>query len=361
MNALAERIAHIIETQGPISVAQFMTLCLHDPEYGAYAARNPLGAKGDYVTAPDISQTFGEMCGLWLVQSWHNQGRPDNPLLVELGPGRGTLMKDILRTIAAAAPKLHAQLRVRMVEASPPLIDIQKKLLSGAHADIAWAARFEDIVSDDQESRPLFLFANEFFDCLPIHQYVRKGDGWCEKMVTVADGALALVLAKLPLPPALPGIEAAPEDAVAESCPAAAAIIEDIAKTLATRGGTALIIDYGYAAPPLRDTLQAVMRHKYTDVLSAPGTSDLTAHVDFSALRTAAERGGAAVYGPLSQGDLLVNLGIEIRVEKLAFANPDSAKSIVAGVKRLIAPDKMGELFKAVALTPAGAPKPPGF
>jgi NADH dehydrogenase [ubiquinone] 1 alpha subcomplex assembly factor 7 len=357
MNPLAERIAAAIEREGPISIAQFMTMCLYDAEHGAYAARAPIGANGDYITAPEVSQTFGEMCGLWIVQTWHNQGRPQNPLIVELGPGRGTLMKDALRAIRAAAPKFLPQAEVKLVEISPAFKEMQTKTLAEASANIAWVSRFDDIVVD----RPVYLIANEFFDCLPIRQYVKTATGWCEKVVAVENGALALALAKLPLPPALPGADVAPEGAVLETCSAAEAVIEDIARTVVGNGGAALLFDYGYDAPSFKDSLQAVARHKHADALSAPGASDLSAHVDFAALARAAEKGGAAVFGPRGQGDLLVDLGIEVRVQKLAFANPNQAKSIVAGVRRLIDPKEMGDLFRAIALVPPGSPNPPGF
>ena len=206
--SLKSRIADLIEAQGPISVAQFMTMALLDPKDGYYATRDPFGAGGDFTTAPEISQMFGEMVGLWLVQAWADQGAPKNPRLVELGPGRGTLMADILR-VAQVAPEFTADLEVVLVEASPALQAIQAEKLRGLGADISWQAQFDDSLAD----RPLFLVANEFFDALPLRQYVKTERGWCERMVTVLNDELRFALAPVPTPPALvpPGRENAPD------------------------------------------------------------------------------------------------------------------------------------------------------
>ncbi len=359
MNALSERIAAMADREGPVDIARYMALCLYDPAHGAYAARNPVGEAGDFVTAPEISQTFGEMCGLWVVQSWHNLGRPARPRLVELGPGRGTLMRDGLRAIGAAAKKFFVDAEVVLVERSPALAALQREALKDAPVSVRWVESFDKIAPD----RPLFLVANEFFDCLPIRQYVKAAQGWAEKMVTAKDGALSFALAAAPglaavLPPAY---AEAPEGAVYESSPAAAAIIEDVARMLAAKGGAALVFDYGYDRPSFAGTLQAVRRHEKVDVLAAPGDSDLSAHVDFAALKAAAKRAGAAAFGPKEQGDLLISLGIEVRAQRLMLANPKAAPAIAAAVKRLVADDQMGILFKALALTAPGAPVPPGF
>jgi NADH dehydrogenase [ubiquinone] 1 alpha subcomplex assembly factor 7 len=241
--SLKARIAALIEAQGPMSVAQFMTISLLDPQDGYYATRDPLGAGGDFTTAPEISQMFGEMVGLWLVQAWADQGCPKNPRLVELGPGRGTLMADILRT-AAVAPEFLADLEVVLIEASPVLQQVQADKLRGSGADISWQAQFDDSLGD----RPLFLVANEFFDALPVRQYVKTERGWCERMVTALNDALVFALAPVPAPrAAIPADrEQAPDGGVYETSPAAAALAEDIARIIAARGGAALIIDYGY-------------------------------------------------------------------------------------------------------------------
>jgi len=357
MNALAERIAHWIETDGPISIAQYMNLCQFDPKGGSYTARRTIGR--DFITAPEISQTFGEMLGLWAAQSWHNQGRPEKVRLVELGPGRGTLMADALRAIAAAAPAFLDTAEIVLVEASPSLTAAQRDKLKTIGADISWQERFDDTLAD----RPLYLIANEFFDCLPVHQYVKTPRGWCERMVVVKDGALGFALA----PDPVAGVTApaataeAPVGAVYEVTPAAVALTEEIARVVANHGGGAVIIDYGYDAPAFGETLQAVANGEYTDVLSDPGDSDLSAHVDFPALARAAAAGGAAAYGPTTQCNFLADLGIGERGERLIKSNPLEARDIARAIDRLVNPEAMGALFKVLAITAKTAPQPPGF
>jgi SAM-dependent MidA family methyltransferase len=357
MNALAERIAKLIAAEGPLSVAQFMTLCLQDPTGGAYGARDPIGR--DFITAPEISQAFGELCGLWVAQTWHDQGRPDHPRLVELGPGRGTLMADGLRAIGAAAPQFLDEAEIVLVETSPVLRAIQKEKLKTSAADISWRARFDESLAD----RPLFLLANEFFDCLPLRQFVKTARGWCERMVTVRDGALAFALTPAPANPSLipPDRAEAPDGSVYEVALSALAVVEEIARVVAAQGGGALIVDYGYDAPGFGETLQAVAGHKFADVLADPGESDLSAHVDFPALAQAARTGGAAVYGPISQCNFLADLGLGPRAERLIVSNPLEARTIAAAIDRLVNPKDMGPLFKALALAPKTAPSPPGF
>lgn len=358
--SLKSRIAALIEAQGPMSVAQFMMVALLDAKDGYYATRDPLGAKGDFITSPEISQMFGEMVGLWLVQAWADQGAPKNPRLVELGPGRGTLMADILRT-AAVAPDFVADLEVVLIEASPVLQEIQADRLRGLGADVSWQAQFDDSLSD----RPLFLVANEFFDALPVRQYVKSQRGWCERMVTVTpQGDLAFALAPVPVPPAtIPqDRQGAPEGGVYEAAPAATALMEDIARIVAARGGAALVIDYGYGAQAgFAETLQAVGGHAFADVLAEPGHADLSAHVDFAALAEAAQRGGAHVAGPVTQGRFLASIGITERAEQLMKANPQSAADVLAATERLIGTGQMGTLFKALAVTPPGLTDVAGF
>jgi NADH dehydrogenase [ubiquinone] 1 alpha subcomplex assembly factor 7 len=359
MNELGRRIKALIETEGPMSVAQFMTLCQYDPKGGTYSARDPLGASGDYVTAPEISQSFGELLGLWVVQSWHNQGQPAHPVLVELGPGRGTLMSDALRAIHAALPKFFAGGEVFLVEANPVLAEIQQKKLADAPGGPRWLPRLADLPAGG----PVYVVANEFFDCLPIHQFVKTAEGWREKLVAAEGDRLILGLSSAIVPEALlpAAAKGAAVNAVYETSPAAAALVGEIGAVLAARGGSALIVDYGYDKPEFHETLQAVQHHKHADVLAMPGESDLSAHVDFPALRTAAEKAGIAAFGPVGQGDFLVSLGIDVRAERLMMANPNQAKVVLSGIRRLIDPAQMGALFKAFALTPTGAAKPPGF
>jgi NADH dehydrogenase [ubiquinone] 1 alpha subcomplex assembly factor 7 len=357
--SLQSRIVALIEAQGPMSVAQFMTIALLDPKEGYYATRDPIGAGGDFTTAPEISQMFGEMVGLWLVQAWSDQGCPKNPRLVELGPGRGTLMADILRT-AAVAPEFLADLEVVMVEASPALQAVQADKLRGLGADVVWQPQFDDSLGD----RPLFLVANEFFDALPVRQYVKTDRGWCERMVTALDGALKFALAPVPAPrPTIPADrEAAPDGGVYETSPASIALAEEIARIIAARGGAALLIDYGYtAASGFSETLQAVSGHRFADALAEPGEDDISAHVDFAALAQAGKRGGAAVFGPATQGLFLANIGITERAEQLMKANPENARDLLSAVERLIGGEQMGTLFKAMAFVPTAISDVAGF
>jgi SAM-dependent MidA family methyltransferase len=357
--SLKARIAALIEAQGPMSVAQFMTIALLDPKDGYYANRDPFGAGGDFVTAPEVSQMFGEMVGLWLLQAWADQGCPKNPRVVELGPGRGTLMADALRA-ASVEPDFTNDLDVVLVEASPVLQAMQAEKLRGCGADVSWQAQFDDSLAD----RPLFLVANEFFDALPVRQYVRSSRGWHERMVTTQDGELNFALAPVPVPlPVIPASrEGAPEGGVYETSPAALALAENIAGIIAQRGGAALIIDYGYdAITGFAETLQAVGGHRFVDALDTPGEDDLSAHVDFTALAQAGKRGGAAVFGPVTQGSLLASIGITERAEQLMKAHPESAADLLAATERLIGAQQMGTLFKALAFAPPSVAGFAGF
>ena len=357
--SLKARIAALIEAQGPMSVAQFMTIALLDPKDGYYATRDPFGAQGDFTTAPEVSQMFGEMLGLWILQAWADQGCPKNPRLVELGPGRGTLMADMLRA-AAVEPDFTNDLEVVLIEASPVLQQMQAERLRGCGADVSWQAQFDDSLSD----KPLFLVANEFFDALPVRQYVRSERGWHERMVTALDGELGFALAPVPVPlPTIPqDREAAPQGGVYETSPAATALAENIASIVAQRGGAALMIDYGYdAVTGFAEALQAVGGHRFADVLAAPGEDDLSAHVDFAALAQAGRRGGAAVFGPVTQGALLASIGITERAEQLMKSHPASAEELLAATQRLIGSDQMGTLFKALAFAPPGVTGFAGF
>ena len=357
--SLKARIAALVEAQGPMSVAQFMTIALLDPTDGYYPNREAIGAAGDFITAPEVSQMFGEMIGLWLVQAWADQGCPKNPRLVELGPGRGTLMADILRT-AAVAPEFLADLDVVMIEASPAMQAQQADKLRGLGADLSWQAQFDDHLSD----RPLFLVANEFFDALPVRQYVKTERGWCERMVTALDGELQFALAPVPAPKAsVPaGREAAPDGGVFETSPASTALAEEIARIIATKGGASLILDYGYGeAAGFSETLQAVSGHRFAEALYDPGHDDISAHVDFAALAAAGKRGGASVFGPTTQGMFLANIGITERAEQLMKANPESSRDLLTAIERLIGNDQMGQLFKVLAFAPPSISDMAGF
>ncbi|HWA30479.1 MAG TPA: SAM-dependent methyltransferase [Rhizomicrobium sp.] len=348
MNALGQRIARLIQAQGPISIAQYMTMALHDPQAGYYATRDPFGARGDFITAPEISQMFGELLGLWIAQCWHDQGKPD-ARLVELGPGRGTLMSDALRAIRQLMPGFLASVEIVLVENSPALTAIQKKTLAQSGANIRWAMQFDDMLAD----KPLFLLANEFFDALPIHQFVKTQFGWCERMVVEKDGALDFALTPDAAPTSIApaGRAGAPIGGFYETSPASVAIVRQIGATIARKGGAALIVDYGYGADAgFGETLQALTAHKYASVLEAPGEADLTAHVDFAALAEAAQSGGAKTIGPIPQGEFLKSLGIVPRAAALAQGRTSS--EIDRQLERLILPDQMGTLFKVLAILP---------
>lgn len=358
MNALYQRIARLIETQGPLSIAQFMTLALHDPKAGYYATRQPFGARGDFITAPEISQIFGELLGLWLAQCWQDQDSPPHFHLVELGPGRGTLMRDVLRA-GRTVPGFCEAAEIVLVEASPGLTAIQRETLKDSGVSARWLTHLDESL----ENAPLYLLANEFFDALPVRQYVMSKDGWRERMVTEKNGTLDFALAAHPLKGlAVPEARGAAEPgAVFETSPAATAIAEEIAQTIAAKGGAALIADYGHMGNGFGETLQAVKGHDYTKVLEAPGEADISSHVDFAALAEAVKRARAFALGPADQGAFLDALGINIRAQLLSKANPKDAHVIASAVHRLTAPDQMGTLFKAMAILPESVPKPAGF
>ena len=356
MNALGARIAALIAAQGPISVAQFMTLALHDAEGGYYATRDPFGRAGDFVTAPEISQMFGELLGLWLGQVWVDQGCPKYTRLVELGPGRGTLMADALRALKRV-PGFLDEVEIVLVEASPVLRDIQRARLAESGARLCWSAHFE---TDD---RPLLLLANEFFDALPVRQYVKTARGWSERMVVLKESALEFALApQATQAAAIPASRAgAPDGGVYEVSPAAAALIAEIARIVTGHGGAALLLDYGYTQIGFGETLQAVGGHRFTPLLAEPGAHDLSAHVDFMALGEAAAKQGAQIFGPQPQGEFLNRLGLGVRARRLGEANPNQADQIAHAANRLTGPDRMGTLFQAMAVLPPSAPPPPGF
>ncbi|HEV2562591.1 MAG TPA: SAM-dependent methyltransferase [Rhizomicrobium sp.] len=387
----ASRIAQLIAAQGPLSIAQFMTLALHDPRRGYYSTRDPFGAGGDFITAPEMSQMFGELLGLWIVQCWRDQGAPKPARLVELGPGRGTLMADALRA-ARRVPEFLAAIEVVMVEASPALRKIQYEKLSkivraappphpalspdggegnpshslspsGGEGRGEGAARWVDHFDSSLLDRPLFLIANEFFDALPIRQFVKTPRGWCERMVTADEsGKLAFALAPIASIIDIPAARGEAQDgAVYEISPASAALAQEIARVIAEQGGAALIVDYGHDGIGFGETLQAVAQHKFTGILDAPGEADLSAHVDFAALAQAARAGGAKTFGPVGQGALLEALGLRERAAQLAQKNPGEARAIESAVDRLTNPAQMGHLFKALAIMPNGASRPPGF
>ncbi len=309
-----------------------------------YATREPFGSGGDFTTAPEISQAFGECLGLWCAVTWQQMGRPDPVILAELGPGRGTLMADALRAAGQAMPEFRAALRPHLVEASARLRDAQRARLGG---DVIWHHEAASLPPG-----PALILANEFFDALPIRQFVRRGEGWVERHVR--GGAFE----EWPAEAAPPLPETAPEGAVQEVGEASCAIVAGLAARPAT---TLLILDYGPAEGGFGDTLQALRAHAAADPLEQPGSRDITAHVDFAALAGAARAAGAAVHGPLPQGLFLQRLGLATRAAALARIRPSQAAAQLAGAQRLLAPEAMGRLFKALAVCDAAQPTPPGF
>jgi NADH dehydrogenase [ubiquinone] 1 alpha subcomplex assembly factor 7 len=342
---LGQRIARRIAEKGPLSVADYM------------------GAGGDFITAPEISQMFGELIGLWCADTWQKLGAPTKVALVELGPGRGTLMADAVRA-ARQVPAFAAALRVHLVEVSPALMARQEDALAGA-LDATGPTWHETLASVPE--LPLLLIANEFFDALPVRQLVKQAGGWGERFVGPGPEREALAFAVSPPDPALVGLvpdalRDAPAEQVFEVSPAAQEIARAIGRRLQIQGGAALIIDYGHEKSALGETLQAVRRHAPHDVLSDPGTADLTCHVDFAALGRAARQAGAAAHGPVPQGVFLERIGIAARAARLMKdATPPQREDTRSARLRLTAPDQMGELFKVLALTPAGLGPPSGF
>jgi len=356
---LENEIRRLIAVAGPMSIAEYMRLCLTHPQYGYYVTRDPLGAHGDFVTAPEISQMFGELIGVWMVAVWQQMGSPENVRVVELGPGRGTLMNDALRA-AKVVGDFHAALVVHLVEISPKLQQAQEQLLEGLGVPILWHSALAEVPSG-----PVIIIANEFIDALPAHQAVKRADGWHERVVEIApSGELAIGIARDPLPhfeATLPrGLRQAPEGSVYEWRSDAVAL--EIGRRVRT-DGAALIIDYGHAWYGLGETLQAVAGHSFTDPLRAPGEADLTAHVDFAALAQSAQIIGGRIHGPISQRDLLRGLGIDKRAAALKTRAPERAAEIDQALARLTAtgPRGMGELFKALAIADSKLGKLPGF
>ncbi|MGJ0391671.1 MAG: class I SAM-dependent methyltransferase [Methylocystis sp.] len=358
MTALKQEIAATIAHEGPMTLEEYMGLCLGHPRYGYYMTRDPFGAAGDFVTAPEISQMFGELVGVWASEAWRLAGSPSPARLIELGPGRGTLMSDVLR-VSRIAPAFLEAVGVHLVETSPRLRAIQERTLANAGKPVSWSA---DVA--DTPSGPAFILANEFFDALPVRHYVKTVQGWRERLVGVdAMGELLFGLSDK-VEPSL-NIPAR-EGSIIEVSAVAQRIMSEIATRLVREGGALLVIDYGYLETSLGDSLQAVSRHAYVDPLASPGEADLTAHVDFAALGRAAKAAGAKVMGPVTQAHFLLQLGIERRAEALMKrATPEQQQAIVDAFHRLTGTQdprhQMGDLFKVMAVTHPDMPDMPGF
>jgi NADH dehydrogenase [ubiquinone] 1 alpha subcomplex assembly factor 7 len=336
MSELEAYIRSLISEEGPVTVERFMELSLGHPEYGYYMNRDPFGASGDFTTAPEISQMFGELIGLWTAEVWATMGRPNPLRFVELGPGRGTLMSDALRA-ARVAPEFRNALDVTLVEMSPTLAEIQHETLLTSGAPVAWAATLSEVPEG-----PAVFIGNEFLDALPVRQYVRNHNRWRERVVWVdRAGQLAFAPGRQPEP----FITAQGEEGdIIETSPAAHRIVYELAGRLQRQGGAALFIDYGHGVTTI-------------------GECDITAHVDFAAMARTARAAGAAVYGPVDQGDFLREIGLETRAKALSERSPDRAEEFEQSRRRLMGKDvgEMGALFKAMAIANRDLPPPPGF
>lgn len=351
---LPELIDMQIRTSGPMSVANYMGLCLTHPSKGYYKIADPLGASGDFVTAPEISQMFGELIGFFVVNLWQQMGSPKAFTLLELGPGRGTLMADMLR-VACRAEGFRDGLDLRLFETNPALIAEQNARLEPYEPK--WIDAFEKVGQG-----PLIVLANEFFDALPIRQFVRMDDGWHERMVGLVDDKRSFGLNPTPIPAtAMPAAVADAEiNSVFEIGLASGEVMKRLAGVISTQGGAVLAIDYGYGRTQTGETLQGVLRHRYADVLERPGETDLSAHVDFEALGNLATLAGLAVQPLATQGQFLARLGIDQRAKALSAANPALANDIAAARKRLVDANQMGELFKVFCAASPGL-APSGF
>lgn len=337
-----------IATTGPMTVAEYMTICLTHEEHGYYTTRDPLGSVGDFTTAPEISQMFGELIGLALAQAWIDQGQPNPIVVAELGPGRGTLMADALRA-TTNIPGFHDALSVHFVELSPTLRGLQREAVPDAN--------FHDTAAE-LPNAPLFLIANEFFDALPIRQFVRERDGWRERMVGFKDDLHFGLSPQTDTEGLSDRLSETSAGDVVELCPSLPFIIETISQQIETKGGAALIVDYGDWAS-LGDTLQAVKDHSFVDPLTSAGEADLSAHVDFAAIAQAATCAHTRL---TPQGVFLERLGITARAQALARSmSGERLESHITAHKRLTHPDEMGNLFKVIGLYPTDANPPPGL
>lgn len=360
VSPIETEIRRLISVAGPMPVAKFMALCLSHPQHGYYVTQDPFGAAGDFTTAPEISQIFGELIGLWSLSVWRMMGAPENVRLVELGPGRGTLMKDALRALRVA-PDFRAAISLHLVEVSPVLEKTQRNTLESQDVAVMWHRTFEDVPDG-----PMIVIANEFIDALPVHQAVKQSDGWHERVVGLdAAGHFAFgvspdriahfdrLLPRHVRDTALGSIYEWRPDAVAY----------DIARRVRNQGA-ALIVDYGHSESGVGDTLQAIGRHQFANPLQAPGRVDITAHVDFQALGLAAESMNAGVQGPVTQADFLRRIGIDTRAQALkASASAQQAADIESAVVRLTqsGPTGMGELFKVMAIADPKLGRLPAF
>ena len=356
MRTLIDEIKAMIAAHGPITVERYMQLALQHPDFGYYMNRDPFGATGDFTTSPEISQMFGELIGLWAAEVWSSMGAPKSVRLVELGPGRGTLMSDALRA-ARIVPEFRDALDVWLVETSPTLAAIQHDLLVDSGAAISWAQSLREVPQG-----PAIFVGNEILDALPVRQF-RRVRGQCRERTVSLNGEGELTFDFAPIPKPLI-IANAPNGAILEVSPSGHRLMFELGTRLVKQGGAGLLIDYGHAATGFGDTLQALRAHRHVDPLAAPGDCDLTAHVDFAAMARSASATGAAVYGPIDQGDFLRAIGIDLRTKALAErASPERAEEFQRARSRLVGKNQgeMGTLFKAMAVADRKLRPPPGF
>ncbi|MDF1609681.1 class I SAM-dependent methyltransferase [Hoeflea sp. YIM 152468] len=352
MTPLAQKLAHLIAQSGPLRVSDYFSLCLADPDHGYYQSHEPFGRSGDFVTAPEISQLFGEMIGVFLVHAWQAHGAPSKVRIVEIGPGRGTLMSDALRVIARLAPELYAKATIHMVETSERLRIVQQQTLVKIKQRIAWHQTFEETPAG-----VTLMVANELFDAIPVRQFVKTRDGFRERMVGLDDtGALTFGLGQTGLDPSLLPLDEArvPEGEIFEVSPARTALMQAVAAKLVRDGGTALTIDYGHLHSGFGDTLQAVYRHEFDPPLARPGEADLTSHVDFQALAEAAAAAGAYLHRPINQGEFLQGLGIVERAGALGSGRDALTQATIHDAVNRLAGEgegRMGALFKVLAIS----------
>lgn len=354
MTPLEVLICELIATDGPMRLDRYMGLCLGHPQHGYYVTRDPLGAEGDFITAPEVSQVFGELIGIWAAGAYVAMGEPPRVNLVELGPGRGTLMADMLRTIAKVSPGLFAAAALHLVETSPVLRARQRQAV-GSRAN--WHTAIEEV-----PEAPVILVANEFFDAIPIRQMERRGGFWHERVIGLQQGHLAPGLSGPVNGPGGPGGPGGRDGDVLELAPAREAIARHIGERLSRHAGAALIIDYGHLTSAPGDTLQAMRRHGSTAITDKPGECDLTSHVDFQALAQALREGGAAVLPAMTQRGFLLAMGLEPRFEHLLMrADYIVTATLRRQMARLADENQMGNLFKVLAATSPGMPRPYPF
>ena len=358
-SALGKIIADMIAVDGPMPVDRYMALALGHESHGYYMGRDPFGRAGDFITAPEVSQMFGELIGIWCAAGWQMMDAPAEWNLVELGPGRGTLLADLVRA-CSVMPGLREGMNIHLVEMSPALKTMQAETLKRAGIEATWHERLED-VPDGQS----LIIANEFFDALPICQLQKQAGQWHERVVGLSgDGKLAFGLASARVAPALvPSWAESGEDGdIVEFSPVRDAVAREIGRRITTHMGAALIIDYGHMRSAAGDTLQAIRKHQFADVLALPGEADVTSHVDFEALTGAVTADGAKPYGPVMQGDFLIKMGLKEREEMLrARADARQRIRLAKGAQRLVSGNQMGQLFKVLAVTHPDMPKPAPF